>query len=109
MDWIAAMGFAAALCSTVSFVPQAWRVLKTRDTSALSARTYGITTVGFALWLGYGVALGQWPLILTNGICLLFAAFILVMKLASRHGKDAIAEALGAGEERPGAGQSTPS
>jgi len=99
MNWIAALGFAAALCSTVSFVPQAWRVVKTRDTSALSAPMYAITTVGFALWLSYGLALGQWPLILTNGICLLFAAFILVMKLAPRRRKEAIAEALGAEKE----------
>ncbi len=99
MNWIAALGFAAALCSTVSFLPQAWRVVKTRDTSALSAPMYAITTIGFALWLGYGLALGQWPLILTNGICLIFAAFILVMKLASRRAKDAIADALGAKPE----------
>ena len=94
MSWIAVLGYAAALCSTVSFVPQAFRILKTRDTSGISAPMYALTTVGFSLWLAYGIARLEWPLILTNGICLVFAAFILVMTLASTRQKDAIADAI---------------
>ncbi len=94
MNWITVLGYLAALCSTVSFVPQAWRILKTRDTSAISAPMYGLTTLGFSLWLAYGVAKLEWPLILTNGICLVFAAFILVMTMASARQKEAIAAAI---------------
>jgi MtN3 and saliva related transmembrane protein len=94
MNWITVLGFGAALCSTVSFVPQAVRILKTRDTGALSAPMYALTTLGFALWLGYGVAKQEWPLIVTNGICFILAAFILTMTLASARQKDAIADAI---------------
>jgi MtN3 and saliva related transmembrane protein len=50
----------------------------------------------------YGVALGQWPLIATNGICLVLAAFILVMKILPASGKRAVADALDPSARAPG-------
>jgi MtN3 and saliva related transmembrane protein len=94
MDWVTVIGFGAALCSTVSFMPQAWRIVKTRDTSSLSAPMYAFNTIGFLLLLTYSVMQGQRPLILTNGICLVLAAFILTMTLASSKQKAKIADAL---------------
>lgn len=94
MDAATLVGGLATLCSTTSFVPQAWKVIRTRDTSAISRRMYVITVIGFSLWLAYGVLLRQWPLILTNGICLALSAFILVMKLLPRHRKEKVAAAL---------------
>jgi MtN3 and saliva related transmembrane protein len=55
---------------------------------------YAVTVSGFALWTAYGVLLGQWPLIITNTICLVLSAFILTMKLLPRRQKEAVAEAL---------------
>ena len=94
MDLATAIGAAAALCSVTSFLPQAWKVIRTRNTGAISTAMYGITVVGFALWLVYGWLLGRWPLIVTNGICLLLASFILAMKMASPRGKETIARSL---------------
>ena len=94
MDAATLVGGMATLASTTSFVPQAWKVIRTRDTEAISKRMYTVTVVGFALWLTYGWMLGQWPLILTNGICLLLSAFILMMKLLPQHKKEAVAETL---------------
>lgn len=94
ISWITLLGFAAAFCSTVSFLPQAVRIIRTKDTAALSAPMYVLTTTGFCLWLAYGVALGEWPLILTNGICAILAGFILFMTVASPKQKEAIAESL---------------
>lgn len=94
MDNVTLLGAAATLCSTTSFVPQAWKVIRTRDTGAISRSMYAVTVAGFALWLGYGVALGQWPLIVTNGICLLLAGFILAMKLLPQSARDRVAAAV---------------
>lgn len=55
---------------------------------------YSVTVVGFALWTAYGMLLAQWPLIVTNAICLLLSAFILTMKILPRRRKEAIAEAI---------------
>jgi MtN3 and saliva related transmembrane protein len=78
----------------VSFVPQAWKIIKSRRTEDISAVMYAVTVLGFALWTAYGVMLGQWPLIFTNSICLMLSAFILLMKLLPRRQKNAIADAL---------------
>jgi MtN3 and saliva related transmembrane protein len=94
LELVTIIGYLAALCSTTSFAPQAWRVIKTRDTSAISKRMYLLTVVGFALWLAYGFMKGEWPLILTNGICLALSAFILAMKLLPQRKKEEIASAL---------------
>lgn len=88
------VGFLATACSVSSFVPQAWRVIRTRDMAGVSTRMHAITVVGFALWLTYGLLLGQWPLILTSGACLLLSGFILAMKLLPRHKRDAVAHRL---------------
>ena len=94
MDATTIVGGLATLASTTSFVPQAWKVIRTRDTSAISRKMYVITVIGFALWLTYGLLLGEWPLIATNGICLCLSAFILVMKLLPREKKEEVAAAL---------------
>jgi MtN3 and saliva related transmembrane protein len=94
MNWIVAAGALAALCSTVSFVPQAWRIVRTRDTGAISPVTYSFTVVGFALWTAYGIGLGEWPLIATNSICFVLSAFILAMTLLPRRQRDAVADTI---------------
>jgi MtN3 and saliva related transmembrane protein len=86
------LGTLAALASTASFTPQAWRIIRTADTQAISTGMYVITVAGFALWTAYGVRLGQWPLVASNTICLGLSAFILMMKLLPRAQKKAVSE-----------------
>lgn len=88
------VGGLATVASVASFTPQAWKIIRTRDTKSISAGTYVLTVTGFALWLAYGALLGQWPLIATNAICCALSAFILVMKLLPADGKKAVAEAI---------------
>jgi MtN3 and saliva related transmembrane protein len=85
MNWTALIGGVAALCSTASFAPQAWKILRTGDVRSISLGMYVLTVTGFALWTGYGFLLAQWPLIAANAICLCLSAFILVMKWRGRN------------------------
>jgi MtN3 and saliva related transmembrane protein len=89
------VGGIATLCSISSFVPQAWKIIRTRDTSGISTRMYVLTVVGFSLWLTYGILLGSLPLMAANGVCLALSAFILVMKMLPKHQKEAVAGTLG--------------
>jgi MtN3 and saliva related transmembrane protein len=91
---VSLIGYAATLCSTTSFAPQAWKIIKSRDTSAISTRMYAVTVTGFALWLAYGVMRGELPLIITNGVCLALSSFILAMTMLPQARKEAVAEAL---------------
>ena len=78
IEWI---GFLAAALTTLSFVPQAWLTFKTRDVSGISLGMYSAFTLGVALWLVYGLALGAWPLIVANTVTLSLALAILVMRV----------------------------
>lgn len=80
-DWV---GYLAALLTTVAFVPQALHTLRSRDTSGISLAMYAIFTAGVGCWLGYGLLLGSWPMILANVVTLVLSAAILALKL--RHG-----------------------
>jgi MtN3 and saliva related transmembrane protein len=78
-DWL---GYVAATLTTAAFVPQAWLTFRTRDVSGISLGMYACFTAGIALWLAYGVAIGEWPIIVANAVTLLLASGILAMKLA---------------------------
>ena len=71
----------AAVLTTVSFVPQAWRTWRTRDVSGISLTMYAIFTVGVGLWLVYGLLLGEMPLIVANAITFTLALMILTMRI----------------------------
>lgn len=80
-EWI---GYVAATLTTLSFVPQAVRTIRTRDTRGLSLGMYAAFTVGVGCWFFYGVVLMSWPMIVSNLVTLGLSATILVLKL--RHG-----------------------
>ncbi len=80
-DWIGAV---AATLTTASFVPQAWLTFRSGDTRGISLGMYASFTTGVALWLVYGIALGEWPIIVANAITLALASAILVMTLRAR-------------------------
>lgn len=75
------LGYAAAILTTGSFVPQAWLTLRTRDVNGVSLGMYSAFTVGVALWLVYGVMLGKWPIVVANAITLALATTILATKI----------------------------
>ena len=94
MEPAALFGWLATAASTVSFVPQAWKIIKTRETKDISRGMYMVTVVGFACWTTYGALLGEAPILVTNSICLALSAFILAMKLLPQREKEAVADAL---------------
>ncbi len=81
MSGIDLLGFTAAFCTTFSFLPQAVRVIRTRDTRSLSLSMYSIFTGGVALWLVYGVLKQDWAVAAANLVTLALAAVILYNKL----------------------------
>lgn len=81
------LGYAAATCTTASFVPQAMLTLRTRDVSGISLGMYSAFTFGVALWLAYGWRLGEWPIIVANALTLVLAATILGTKLLVQFGR----------------------
>lgn len=74
-------GYAAAVLTTLAFVPQALKTIRTRNTASISLTMYVVFSIGVAFWLAYGIALGSWPMILANIVTFALAATILGLKL----------------------------
>jgi MtN3 and saliva related transmembrane protein len=75
------IGFAAALCTTVAFVPQLLRVLKLRSARDISLGTFLLFSVGVFLWLLYGIYTGSRPVIASNVATLGLSLSILFLKI----------------------------
>jgi MtN3 and saliva related transmembrane protein len=80
---VRALGYLAALLTTLSFFPQALKTLRSGDTSGISLRMYALFTAGIALWAVYGVCTGDGPLIVANLVTLVPAGIVLERKLRS--------------------------
>lgn len=75
------IGYAAAMLTTASFVPQAWVTFRTRDVRGISLGMYLLFVLGVSLWLAYGVLVAAWPIVIANAVTLALAGVILIMKL----------------------------
>ena len=96
-----ALGFAAGTLTTIAFVPQVYRIVKTRSAHDLSWLMFGTFSVGICLWLWYGLRVGALPLIVANVVTLALAIAILVLKW--RYGRDIVptpVALIGAARER---------
>ncbi|MFL2566884.1 MAG: SemiSWEET transporter [Schleiferiaceae bacterium] len=75
------IGWIAAGLTTISFLPQAIKVLRSNETSSISLWMYSIFTIGILCWLIYGVYLKSSQMILSNLITFFFAVIILRAKV----------------------------
>ena len=74
------LGYLAATLTTSAFVPQVFMVWRQRGAPGISTGMYLIFILGVALWMGYGLSLSDWPIIIANGVTLVLASAILGMK-----------------------------
>jgi|TARA_B100001059_G_C17831461_1_gene584947 MtN3 and saliva related transmembrane protein len=75
------IGWIAAGLTTISFLPQAVKVLRSNETSSISLWMYSIFTIGILCWLIYGVYLKSSQMIISNLITFFFAVIILRAKV----------------------------
>lgn len=75
------VGLVAAVLTTLSFLPQAIKTVKEKDTSGISLGMYSMFTLGVFLWAIYGVAMKDLPVAGANIVTLIFAGVILAMKI----------------------------
>lgn len=78
------IGYAAAILTTLAFIPQVLHTWRQRSAHGISLGMYAIFSGGVALWLVYGVLLGAWPVIVANTVTLALALSMLFMKLRYR-------------------------
>lgn len=77
VDKIEIIGIIAAFLTTIAFIPQVNKVVKSNRTDGLSKTTFSIFTIGVFLWLIYGFLKNSVSMIIGNGITLILALIIL--------------------------------
>jgi MtN3 and saliva related transmembrane protein len=81
MTFVTLIGLVAALCTTLSYIPQLKKIWDTGETEDISLKMFLILAAGIALWVMYGVLKGDGVIILANGLSLAFLCAILFFKL----------------------------
>lgn len=84
MVLITLLGLVAAVCTTLSFLPQAIKTITTKHTQDLSLGMYAVLTTGVLLWFIYGILIKDVPVMLANGITLMFTGTILILIIKYR-------------------------
>lgn len=87
MNLTSAIGLFAAVLTSTSFLPQALKTIRTKDTSSISLSMYILFTFGTLMWFIYGIASSNLPVWLANGFTLILASIILYYKIrnTSKH------------------------
>ena len=75
------IGYFAAFCTTLAFLPQAYKSIRHRDTKSLSLGMYVLFTIGIAFWLTYGVLRGDYAIIAANAVTIVISLAILITKI----------------------------
>ncbi|RZN38066.1 MAG: hypothetical protein EFT35_05255 [Methanophagales archaeon ANME-1-THS] len=78
------LGLLAAICTTLAFLAQVIKTVRTKETGDLSLLMYLILTAGLALWLTYGLIIENVPIIGANSVSLVLSLTVLLLKI--KHG-----------------------
>ena len=78
---VSLVGFAAAICTTASYVPQLYKVWTTGTAEDLSLHMLLVLATGLSLWIVYGILQGDWVIIIANGVSVALLACLVGFKL----------------------------
>lgn len=81
MNLITVLGLCAAILTTGAFLPQAIKVIMTRQTKDLSLTMYAMLVIGLAVWAAYGIIRQDMPVAFANIVALCFNTLILILKI----------------------------
>ena len=82
MNWIEIAGHTGAFLSSVTFIPQVYKVWQTKSVNDLSLTMMLIVFTSTLIWLVYGIALDLWPVILANSIICFLSLLLIYFKFA---------------------------
>lgn len=81
MDPVALIGYVAGAFTTVAFLPQLVRALRTKSTGDLSLPMLAMMASGVSLWSIYGYLIGSLPIVIPNAIMAALIAALMVLRL----------------------------
>lgn len=79
------LGTIAGIFTSGAFLPQVYKIYKTKDTKSLSLSSIIIFTIGQILWVTYGILHKASPIIFFSGLNFILYLYILYAKLHETH------------------------
>jgi len=78
------VGFFAATLTTSAFLPQAYKIWKSRSAQGLSLTMYAVMATGTLSWLVYGLLIQSPSVIVANSISISIILFIITFIVRSK-------------------------
>ena len=85
IDYITTLGIAAGVLTTIAYLPQLIKTWQSKSAGDISWTMLIVLCLGIILWLAYGLAIHDLPILLANIVTLLLAGVILVLKIRYRN------------------------
>ncbi|MCM1376899.1 MAG: PQ-loop domain-containing transporter [Clostridium sp.] len=79
--WINIIGYAAAICMVLGYLPQAIYTIRTRDTKGIAMPTFILMGAGGAFFVVQGVLTHNLPLAITNIITTTCSVIVFTIKI----------------------------
>jgi len=73
--------YIAAILTTIAFLPQVYKIWKTKSTKDISLVMFILFSIWILLWLIYWLLLSSYPIIIANIITFILSVIILYFKL----------------------------
>jgi MtN3 and saliva related transmembrane protein len=80
VNYVTILGYLAGAMTTLAFLPQLIKVIRSRSTRDISLAMFIVICTGIFFWLVYGILINSLPIILANAVTLVIAGTILILK-----------------------------
>jgi MtN3 and saliva related transmembrane protein len=80
MSAVTLLGFVAAACTTMCYVPQVVKAWRSKSTKDISWVMFSLLAFGVTLWIIYASIRSDIPLAASNLIALILTSIVLVLK-----------------------------
>lgn len=81
IEFIDLLGWIAGTLTTIAFLPQLFKTWTTKSAKDVSLVMMITFCTGVFLWLVYGLAIGAMPVVACNGVTLILALLIVILKM----------------------------
>ncbi len=87
MDFATFIGYSAAILMVLGYIPQTLQTIRTRKTDDIALGSFVLMALGATCFFIQGVATGNVPLAIANGLTATMSTIIFVIKMINDHGK----------------------
>ena len=75
------IGIIGASLTTASFVPQVYKVIKTKSVEGISLTMYSVFFTGILFWFYYGIKINSFSVILANAVTGALVIIIILFRI----------------------------